>query len=88
MQVISRGINTVVSCLLLDNIAQQLKTWWGITLWSVAIVAVIIGMVFLWKYGEQIENWFIKKFSKKKKIEQEDTENTAVLNNVEDKNND
>lgn len=65
MQVVSRAIAIVLSCLALKGLIIPFNTWWGILLWGIIFVGVIIAMIYLWKYAEQIETWINNKFSKK-----------------------
>ena len=43
------------------------NTWWGITLWALFFVGVIILFFFLYKKSDAIEAWVQKKFSRRKK---------------------
>lgn len=87
MQLVSRAIAIVLSCFALKGWIIPFNNWWGIMLWGIIFIAVIIAMVFLWKHAERLESWINKKFSKKSIAEQsvEATESTTeTIDKLED----
>ena len=46
-------------------------TWWGLLIWGVLIVAVIVLFVFLYKKSDAILGWFEKKFHRETRVTEE-----------------
>ncbi len=65
--VLSRVIAIFTTCYSVTLI--PFNTWWGITLWTLFFVGVIVLFVVLYKKSEQIERWLNKKFHRETKIE-------------------
>lgn len=66
MQVISRALSVAFTSFSVGGMTIPYNTWWGILCW-IAIGAAIIGIfILIYKKGDKIEAWFLKKFSKKK----------------------
>ena len=46
------------------------NTWWGLLIWGILIVAVVVLFVFLYKKSDSILNWFAKKCHKEMRIKE------------------
>ena len=67
MTFITRVITVFACSYSLNGSIIPFNTWWGLTLWAVVIVAVVVGMILLYKHGEKLQNWFAEKFKKRDK---------------------
>ncbi len=61
------------------------NTWWGITIWAILFVLVVILFVFLYKKSDAILGWFEKKFHRETRVK-EKTERDEFTMEVVDPN--
>ncbi len=47
-----------------------LNTWWGLLIWAILIVLVIVLFIFLYKKSDAILGWFEKKFHREKRVDE------------------
>lgn len=66
MQLIARAISVVTTSYSLGGNIIPYTTWWGILIWMLIGIAIIVLFVFLYKRGDKIEKWFFNLFKKKK----------------------
>lgn len=93
MQVITRAISVTVTSFSLGGNIIPYNTWWGILLWLLIAVAIIVLFLILYKKGDKIERWFSKIFGGKtatvkedKKIEGEKNQKGSETREVSVKN--
>lgn len=67
MIILVRIITVFLSSYSVDNQIIPYNKWWGILLWISFFALTAIATKIICKYGDKIESWFIKKFSKKQK---------------------
>jgi uncharacterized membrane protein YdjX (TVP38/TMEM64 family) len=60
-----------------------LNTWWGLLIWAVLIVLVVILFVFLYKKSDAILGWFEKKFHRETRVEGKVEKDEFVLEVVD-----
>lgn len=68
MVIICRIISVTTTCYSIDII--PLTTWWGLLIWGVLIVLLIVGFILVYKNMEKIQHFFcniVKKFQRKNK---------------------
>lgn len=66
MIIIVRIITVFLSSYSVNNQIIPYNTWWGILLWIAFFILTAIATKLICKYGDKIELWFLKKFSKNK----------------------
>ena len=66
MIVITRFISIFVSTYSYDGAIIPYDTWWGILLWAVFFVFVVLATIVIYKKGDKIEKFLKSKFSKRK----------------------
>ncbi len=64
---IARLLAISLTCYSIEGAIIPFNTWWGITIWVVLALIVVIAFVFIYKNGERIENYFKNKFKKREK---------------------
>lgn len=67
MITVTRAIAIFVSCYAYNNSLIPYDTWWGLLIWGAFFALTIVLTVVIYKKGSKIENYFKKKFSKKRK---------------------
>lgn len=72
MILITRALGIVMTSYSLNGSIIPYNTWWGLILWALIGIAVIILFIFLYKKGDKIERWFIDKFDSLRKKNRED----------------
>lgn len=63
---ITRLISVFLTSFSVSGVLIPYNTWWGIMIWIVLFVATLAITVLIYKKGEKIEKFFLKKFSKRK----------------------
>lgn len=61
MITITRLISIFVSAYSLNNSIIPYNTWWGILIWGLLVILVIVATIIIYKNGDKIENFFKKK---------------------------
>lgn len=77
---ITRPIGIFFTCYFLGGVIIPFSGW-GIPVWIVIGIFLVVACIFLFKYQEKITNWILEKFGKKKN----DTKTTALDNADENK---
>ncbi len=67
MSFVCRTISVFTTAYFGSGLIIPYDKWWGLMLWGITIIFVIVVMYFLYKKGDKIERWFIDKFKQKKK---------------------
>lgn len=66
MQIITRPIGITVTSLSVDVVSMiPLNTWWGILIWVIAGILLVVMMVCVWKYSGKLENAMVSFITKK-----------------------
>ena len=71
MQLIARAISVVATSYSLGGSIIPYTTWWGILIWILIGIAIIVLFIFLYRKGDKIEQWFFGLFKSKKKTSAE-----------------
>ena len=66
MQIISRAISVAFTSFSIGGNTIPYNTWWGILCWTLIGAAIIGLFVLIYKKGDRMEAWFLKRFSRKK----------------------
>ena len=66
MQVISRALSVAFTSFSVGGMTIPYNTWWGILCWIAIGVAIIGIFILIYKKGDDIEAWFLRKFGRKK----------------------
>lgn len=61
----TRLISVFLTSFSLSGMLIPFNTWWGIVLWGVVIILTCIAGWFIYKHGDKIENYLIKKIKRK-----------------------
>lgn len=65
MQIITRPIGITCTGITMDIMALiPLDTWWGITLWVIAGIALCVLLICVWKYSGKLEEWMVNVITK------------------------
>lgn len=67
MTAVCRTVSVFTTAYFGSGMIVPYDTWWGLTLWGIAIIVVCVMIYVLYKKGDKIERWFIDKFQKKEK---------------------
>lgn len=66
MQLFARALSVVATSYSLGGNIIPYTTWWGILIWVLFGIAIIVFFIFLYKKGDKIERWFINLFKRDK----------------------
>ncbi len=54
-------------------------TWWGLLIWGILLVAVIVLFVFLYRKSDAILGWFERKFHRETRVKEQKTKDEFLL---------